>query len=636
MNKYEEIIHLLSKNGLLTANQLSARLQLSVRTIKNYIRQINDSTPNTIISSNKGYSLNNSSTQLEISHANSDKIPQNSSERVAFIIKNLLSTPPSASLNIYDIAEELFVSDSTIRTDLKKVRRKCAKSDLELKMSGDNFYLLGTEQNKRRLLSDAIYHETNNKLINIHSLKDYFPDTDLYLIRSIIQIVFQENHYFINDYSLVNLVLHIALSIERIKNNKHHISQQVISENESADFLIASKIALQLELNYHVKFNGTEIYEIGLLIASRATSLNYENINIANIENFVGHQCVQMSSELIKKIKNTYSIDLAQPEFFIRFTLHLYNLQIRSKNNYLSKNPLTNEMKVTYPFIYDIAVTVAQVLTEKFFINLNDDEIAFIAFHIGSVVELNKESKEKLKTIIFCPEYYDLGIQLSNNIKSKFERSLIIVDLITEFEQLKQTRNIDFIISTLPIKENLQVATCEVNLFLTPKIEEMLENKIKYIQIGKRQEEAKKLLKKIIKPSLFHLGISFSTKEDCIHFLTDKLFQESYVSESFESEVLTREELSSTAFGLFAIPHSMAMNAHKTGLCIAIPSTPISWHDQKVNLVLMMCFNKNDRTVFNQIYETITMVLNDVDNFSYIIKSKDYNDFINRLASCIS
>lgn len=51
LNKKEKLIQMLLKEQPLTSSVLSNQLDVSIRTVKNYIYQINDEYPETIISS---------------------------------------------------------------------------------------------------------------------------------------------------------------------------------------------------------------------------------------------------------------------------------------------------------------------------------------------------------------------------------------------------------------------------------------------------------------------------------------------------------------------------------------------------------------------------------------------------------
>ena len=77
-------------------------------------------------------------------------------------------------------------------------------------------------------------------------------------------------------------------------------------------------------------------------------------------------------------------------------------LFLRIKNNYTAKNPLTQKIKTDFPLIYDIAVYIAQILNKDYSVLIDEDEIAFIAFHIGSYLENSNKNQNKI-SCIFIP-----------------------------------------------------------------------------------------------------------------------------------------------------------------------------------------------------------------------------------------
>ena len=56
------------------------------------------------------------------------------------------------------------------------------------------------------------------------------------------------------------------------------------------------------------------------------------------------------------------------------------------------------------------------------------------------------------------------------------------------------------------------------------------------------------------------------------------------VDETFYPQVIEREQLSSTAFGSVAIPHSLTMNANRTGVAIAVNPKGIQWGNNRVHI----------------------------------------------------
>ena len=86
--------------------------------------------------------------------------------------------------------------------------------------------------------------------------------------------------------------------------------------------------------------------------------------------------------------------------------LHLKNLKNRLIKNNLLKNPMLDSIKISCPTIYDISTFIAYQLTLSFHENVNEDEIAFIALHVGTEIERQKKEETKVSCLLLCPEYY--------------------------------------------------------------------------------------------------------------------------------------------------------------------------------------------------------------------------------------
>lgn len=100
-------------------------------------------------------------------------------------------------------------------------------------------------------------------------------------------------------------------------------------------------------------------------------------------------------------------------------------------------------------------------------------------------------------------------------------------------------------------------------------------------------------------------------------------------------EIKERERMSSTAFNNLAIPHSMKMNAQKTGMFVIINEKPTQWGNNQVNLILMLSINRNDRNLFNEVFENLTMILTEPDAIKKVLDCNTYEEFIQVLVDCL-
>ena len=632
--KMIKLIRILSDyTEFVTAANLAANMDVSTRSIKSYIQEINSIYPEAIESSREGYRIKKPIAQQILSDSGTH-IPQSSPERIVYIINSLIKN--DTSVNTYDLCDEMFISYSTIKNDLQAVKSKLRKFDLQLNNNHDNLSVDGLEKNKRRLLSSILYDESNVNFVNLETIHNIFPEIDIELIKNSLLEIFDQFHYFVNDYSLINLVLHITIAIDRIRNR--NISTEDISRMPpltSHEYELARNIARKIEEDFQIEYNQSEIYELALLLISRATAIDYQSITVSNLGDFISPECLSLVKELISSVDSYYYIDLTEPEFLIRFALHIRNLLQRSKNNYFSRNPLTEEIKTSCPLIYDVSVCLSGIITERTGITINDDEIAYIAFHLGSTLEAQKNLNEKVTAVLYCPSYYNTNVKLTDTINRHFSSELLITNILTDERELEKTGKTDLVLSTVPLNSVVQYPLIQISPFFTEKDVQSVRRQLMDVKIDKRRGRFREYLEYLIIPEFFEKRDDLGDYDQTIRHMVGKMVSLGYVDEDFEEDIRAREQLSSTAFQDFAIPHAMKMQAHKTGINVLISKAPIKWNQRQVHIVLMLCFNRDERFIFNEIFEPLTMVLSSPENVKRLAQTENYREFIDMLTNFI-
>lgn len=623
---------LMDNSGWVTSTFLASTLDITSRSVKNYIVDINKAYPNTIQSSRNGYRIDLVSAK-RILDENQDDIPQSSQDRTSYIINALVQ---EERVDTYLLCEELYISMSTLKNELKKVKRKLVDYDLQLISNSDYLSIEGIEKNKRKLVSSILYDESSINFVNLKAVQNAFNDINIDFIKDTVINTFSEYHYFVNDYSLTNLVLHITIAIDRIRNN---YSSFVMSDNvvrvKLHEFEMTKKIASKLEDYFSINFNNGEIYELTLLLISHANTMSTDSSNVSDLRELVGDECYELVNELVNDINVFYYINLSEPEFLTRFALHIRNLLVRSKNNYSSKNPLANGIQLTCPLIYELSVNLSSIIEERTGLKINQDEVAYIAFHIGSALETQKAISSKINVALYCPNYYDMNQRLVQTINDNFSSSILIKNVITDENELDLLVNCDLIISTIQISKILSIPTIVISFLINEKDIYQIRNKIDGIKIDKNKAQFKSNLVNIIKPEFFERNNVLKTFDETIKYMTNKMIEHDCVDDNFINEIIDRENIASTAFHSFAIPHALKMKAKKTCMNILISNTGIDWNGTNVNLVIMLSFNKQERYIFVEIFDTLTMILTEQENINKILKVSNYGDFIDILVSFI-
>lgn len=620
---------LLEQNQRLNATQLANQLGVSVRTVHNYINTINGQYPGAISSTANGYHIAPQIARKALNQS-PNEIPQTAVDRCNYILNRLVQQ--GGSLNLYDLCDEIYISATTFHSLMGKMRRMTRDYDLTLTVSGDIVSLTGTERNKRRLLSGLLYHESATAFTSTDSLQAAFPSIDVEEIRADVMTVLNANHYFINDYSLINLLLHIAIAINRVQNGCINTEDpgphEALAPQEAE---LARQLIEQLETHFNIRFSPAESYELALLLISRTSVLDYSALTADNISHYIGEDCIDLVRQLIRTVKEFYDINLDEPEFFVRFALHMHNLLVRAQNRSFCKNPLVSEIRQTCPLIYDVSVQLSGIIREQTGITLDEDEIAYIALHLGGALETQKELANRVPAVLYCPSYYNMDSSLADRLSRRMDGKILLSNVFTNEADLEQLPGTALVISTVRTHRVLDHPLVLISPFLTNSDIIALNRKVEEINTLARRARFRQSLTAIMSPDLFEIGSVYLTREDVIHHMCGSFQSLGYAGSEYEAAVLERETISATAFGQFAIPHTLKMHSQRTGMAVYISRTPIQWGDSAVNFVIMLSFNSNDRKIFYDVFEPLSMLLLDANNLKGALACRTYDAFIDYL-----
>ena len=630
---------MLSNEEWMNAGYLANVMGVSERSIKNYISEINSFEKDLIHSSRKGYQIDLKRGQAFI-QTKGRNIPQNSQERINYIIIRILSNDADqgSKTDLYEIADEIYVSFETIKKDMYKVRRKFLEYDLYLTATNSFVAVEGKELDKRKALSNILYEEFTDHVMSIDVIKNIYPLYDLELLQKIIETECEEYHYFINEYALVNLILDIVIGIDRMKKEKTFEKEKKedkrigIREQE-----LARNIATEIEKYFGVKYSITELEELTIILLSHLMKMDINAINKENLEHMVGSECVNIVKQLSDILKNTYFVDIDNADFIIKFTLHIKNMLVRLRNGYQIKNPLVNQIKNTCPLIFECAVEVSNKIHELTSYDLSEDEIGYIALHIGGNLETQKSKRKVISCVILFPQYYDFSNKMMEEIKNHYQEQVEIKTVITSLDEIRKLDKTDLIISTIPIAELIRMETVIVTPFLNEKDYKNISSAIEKIILRKKKARLKQHLMQISNPRFFYKNKEFESKEDAILFMVDFMEKEGYVNANFAEEIFEREKQSSTAFEHIAVPHSMHMNANKTGMFVLLnEKKPIIWNENPVSIIMLFAISREERAIFHDVYDNLIVLLIDKPNAVKVLESAAYIDFIEAVVGCFN
>lgn len=612
----------------ISGTKLSQLIHVDKKTIRNYIQELNNSNQYKIESSPKGY-------RLDIAY--NDTYITQTQERTKLILYRLLSNKDGIS--IFDLAEEFCVSESTISNDItNQIKSMIEPYHLDVVSHDYKFCLFGKESDIRKLIGYIATHNSNGYFSSTETLQKLAPTINVKEIGAKLKEFCDNSNLTVNSYALNNLLIHLIIIIIRLTSNDtlieirgNSISNQIESNNEKDKILLfANQISDYCFTLTNSKMTQADYNQIVLLISLSVENVGITQIDLDKFSQIADKDFFNATIKNLIRVAEKYNLQNFDNEFICQFYLHTYNLTQRSRFNISYPNPLALQIKQEYAPVYDMAVYYAHLIATQYNIVISEDEIGFIAFHIGSYLESHQPKSEKISCLVICEDYHLSAKRLMHELHMSFGEELTIIKMIT-ISEYNKSYNPDIIISTSVYDFN-HPHTVYVNPLITKKNILSIHSEIEEIKIEKKHAESLNTLVQIFKKELYFENIECKSSEECIKFLCKKAKLFGFVDDDFTNDVLSREQYSSTAFtNQVAIPHSINISAKNSFISIIHNQTPIPWGKKNINFVLLIGIAKEETALFRDLFDIIVDSFSTVEKTVALLQTNSFDDFIHVL-----
>jgi mannitol operon transcriptional antiterminator len=486
---------------------------------------------------------------------------------------------------LFALTQLLDVTESTIGTDIAQLEPWFEQYYIKLiRKPGLGILLEGDERSKRKAIVALIYEhfhfidlidfikEKQAAPIDVETLKQNI-NTSVFKLLNIESIKYvkefltnleEEMGYQFSDNSYIALFIRFSMTLKREKFYAQlyiepHIQKQIegdkiyhflvewIRLNPDNPFRFLPKEEL-IYLTMHIK--GAKLRQTG----------DYNKISM--IEDF---KTIQLVKEFIQKVESETGIYLADNDkLIIGLVKHLRPSIYRMKMDLDIINPLLEEIKTMYPKLFQTIQTCAKVIELKEHIVIPEDEIAYLATHIGAVIQKDhREIVKKYQVVVAC--MYGIGASqlLISEIEKNFSNISIVrvVSVIDQsFEELKD-ETIDLIISTVPTYN--QSIPCVV---VNPVIKEVDIKKIQealrihkpnatYRQLRHKMplreklrilESYTKIIMKVLDHFEYNKDVKAVNMSEVIQYVSESLATNPKETEGLAKAFIEREEKGST------------------------------------------------------------------------------------------
>ncbi|EFQ69514.1 BglG family transcription antiterminator [Enterococcus faecalis] len=618
-SKQREIILFLEsqQHHWVTAKELAEFCGCTTRTIRNRVAKINEAYPEAILSSQRGYRRND---QISILQETPSK------ERKARIFLELLKHS-SEGVNLYDLADCLYISESTAKNDLQQLKEELANQQTTICFKGANIWLTGTERAKRQYMVSLLYAESDFQEKLTRSVREMIGYISLEELEEMIQQTFFNYERRLNQYVLNNIVLHYAISIERIRQGHTLLTKPKLAENHSEEYQMAKEIALRLEETYDILFSKEELAQLSLLFVGiqKEHTVNSEKTQLQQI---VNPKIIEVLEEVLQKVEQIYFIQLKNKEFFNKLAIHLQGLYDRSNVEAFTRNSRLWDLKTGYPLIYDISVYISSFIQERLNIWFTEDEISFIALHLGSFLESQRTEQQPFLLLLVVEDYHNMREVLQKKLQEHFGNQINI--------QVVRQTNIDQKKFDLLVTTNRRLATkyegaIFIHSFITTKELRKIENRMYLLKGQKRKRQMEIRTDQFIAKELYFSQIDPAdlTPEMLLDQMIQRMSIQKYCSSDFKKSVKKREQLSPTSFPSgIAVPHAIDRTAEKSGISIMTLQEPIRWANYEVKLVALVAIRQEDAPIFDDFFEKFIEIMSEPIHIKQLSQTVDYAAFV--------
>ncbi|AYE34976.1 BglG family transcription antiterminator [Clostridium septicum] len=617
--RQKEILILLEKKEeYMTLNEISKFFDVSSRTIRNDLDSIEyilkkyevqlDRKPRLGVKLilKDGQYINEIITSSEINIYSSE-------DRILIIILVLLI---KGKATIEELANEIGVSKNTLVQDLKEVINVLACYEIEVYKKSYYGITVNAEEIKVRNLFFSIYGRLNNdlksdikqRLLKETKLNSLWLENKIEDIERYIGTLYSQE-------SIEELEIMILFLICR-SNNNFKINDCEVNLKNRREFNILKDI-LDIE-------NEEICYLLKLMDGlRRAIGGNVNNIT----EEILNELCTTLNIECDKDI-----------EFTSQIAMHINAAINRVKNGLIAENPMLEEIKYKMSFIYKITEQILISKENILGVRFPEEEIAYMAMYFDAIFERSVKCKFTYRILVVC----NGGLATSSLLKARIsamipETEITSICRLSEVEKVLEEKNIDFIVSTIPvgvkghkvIKVNPLLDSSDLEKIKTEIYNRRYEKNCKYL-VDAVKGKSESRITNLFPREFTQFKVDESDWRKAVEIAAIPLLDNKKINSNYTKEIIkTIETIGNYMVFIpgIAFVHATPENVLKNSMSFLTLKSEISFGSKnKVSIkVIVVLANKNENMNLVNLIDILTKN-NNIEKFKH---AKDYNELKN-------
>lgn len=356
-------------------------------------------------------------------------------------IASVLLISSSGFITLSEIADYMAVSRATIINDLDEVKKYIHSGNMNVHSHPNRGLRIdGKESDKRIFLMKLISYnpETANEDI---VRKQIAVEEEMRIILNKI-LCEQERIYesYLDDTSFHKVIVYLEIMMSRILRSEY-VEKHANKKNRK--YAMAKGIMKYVEQYCNISITEEETQFFSEVLSS-AHYMRQKNTDKDSIQ-------IQMAArEFIESVSEGLKIDLNRDyEFFENLSNHL---ESTFAEDGLERNPVIDKVAEENQEVSFVVKRNIKILSKCAGRMITDAELGYIIVHVCAAIERKKNQICTFRVIVACHAGIGTSHLLMEKLKKHF--NFEIIDIVSAHESRNiQQKEVDFVISTVPLKE---------------------------------------------------------------------------------------------------------------------------------------------------------------------------------------
>lgn len=578
-NRLANLLQLLYQTPGAAVSTLAWKLEVSERTVRNDIKQLNDLLRGcaAVEGAQGRYTLRVFDTErfqkVFAALSEADDFLNSPRNRMDYLFGRLMRS--DRPLLTDELAYEMNVGRTTLMSDLKKLRAELEPYRLEiLGKTSKGLMLRGQESDIRKYVLDQNYAQ----LYRDYPLDDEIGDAVAETLIPFEKSVQQSFSQF------------LTLMLDRFLNG-HYIgalSASYYNLTARPEFAVVDELVDRIAAILRVELPVEEKLFVLLPIIGMRTPADVQNMQAIALDRSVRG----LMDKVLRQIRAEMDIHMESGEFTDEFLYHLMFMINRLRFHVRLQNPMLGDLKEKYPLAWQMAGIAARVVAEDYGLTVTDDERGYLASYFGVFLEESgARQRRTFRVAVVCGTGRVTARLVAAQLKKVLDSSAELTLFADERATAELLDGFDIVLTTVELS-----CTCSRPVIRIHEIfnEQELLHKIEKARYWDQVDVPMLdnnwfVMTGLLDESRFFRLDGADSYDAAVAQMVHSLTRSGQVDADFLERLRARERRGTMVFDhAVAIPHTVQEAGDRLVLAVGVCSEPIRHQGHEIRIIFLL------------------------------------------------